>query len=163
MQRDRAEGQRAVGVVDDGDLSRAAPGEQRRGLVEQQPVGGVDGDQVGRLDVRVPPQLPEEFRRSRTRGRGDQVGDDPRELGADVLLEEVPAAAQGRVRPALRARDELLEDPVAAAGDRVPSLKAVRNGLSQRAATSQAARLAAAAGSSGGVGTRVGKARAPAL
>jgi hypothetical protein len=32
---DRAEGQRAVGVVDDGDLTGTGPGEQVGGLVEQ--------------------------------------------------------------------------------------------------------------------------------
>ena len=61
MQRDRAQGQRAVGVVDDGDL--AGPAERERGgrLVEQQPVGGVDGDQLRRLDVGRPAELREEL------------------------------------------------------------------------------------------------------
>ena len=44
-----------------------------------------------------------------------------------------------------------------------PSLKATRNGLSQRASTSHAARLAGAAGSSGRVGTSVGIALGAAL
>ena len=43
------------------------------------------------------------------------------------------------------------------------SLKAVRKGFSQRRRTSQALRLGSAAGSSGAVGTRAGKTRAPAL
>jgi hypothetical protein len=51
VQRHGAEGQRAVGVVDDGDAVRCR-GDQRGGGVEQQPVGGVDRDQVRRVDVR---------------------------------------------------------------------------------------------------------------
>ena len=51
MQRHRPEGQRAVVVVDDGDLARPAGDQEVGGLVEQQPVGGVDGDQIRRLDV----------------------------------------------------------------------------------------------------------------
>ena len=60
VQRGGAEGQRAVVVVDDGDLAGPAGDQEVGGLVEQQPVGGVDGDQIGRLDVGGPAELVEE-------------------------------------------------------------------------------------------------------
>ena len=59
VQRDRAQGQRAVGVVDDRDLAGPAGGSEVGRLVEQQPVGGVDGDQLRRLDVGSPAELVE--------------------------------------------------------------------------------------------------------
>jgi hypothetical protein len=62
VQRDRAQGQRAVGVVDDGQLTGPEPGQQRGRLVEQQPIGRVDRDQLGRLDVRLAPQRGEQAR-----------------------------------------------------------------------------------------------------
>jgi hypothetical protein len=60
VQGDRAEGQRAVGVVDDRHL--AGPAQRQRGgrLVEQQAVGRVDGDQFRRLHVGSAPELGEE-------------------------------------------------------------------------------------------------------
>ena len=54
------EGQRPVVVVDDGDLAGPAGDQEVRGLVEQQAVGGVDGDQIGRLHVGGPAELVEE-------------------------------------------------------------------------------------------------------
>jgi hypothetical protein len=41
------ERQRPVVVVDDGELAGPARDQEVRGLVEQQPVGGVDGDEFG--------------------------------------------------------------------------------------------------------------------
>jgi hypothetical protein len=61
VQRHRTEGQRSVRVVDDGDLARSAGRDQLRGLVEQQPVGRIDGDQLRRLDVRVTAQQSEDL------------------------------------------------------------------------------------------------------
>src|SRR5207248_8083393 len=49
----------------------------------------------------------------------DEIGDDARERLAAVLLQEVPAAGDGRVRLPVRARDRVLEQAVAAAGDRI--------------------------------------------
>jgi hypothetical protein len=63
VQRHRAEGQRAVGVLDDRDLTRATRREELGRGVEQQPVGGVDRDQVRRIDVRLPRESPEQGRR----------------------------------------------------------------------------------------------------
>ena len=61
VQGDRAQGQRPVAVVDDGDLAR--PGQREGGgrLVEQQPVGRVDGDQLRRLHVRSPTEEGEQI------------------------------------------------------------------------------------------------------
>src|SRR4051812_22059473 len=60
--------------------------------------------------------------RDRTGSRGsprDERHDHGRELGPAILLEEVAAALDGRVRLPGRARDGRLHRPVAAAGDRV--------------------------------------------
>ena len=54
---DRAEGQRAVVVADDDDVRAVGCRERGGGLVEDQPVAGVDGVQVRRLEVGVAPQL----------------------------------------------------------------------------------------------------------
>ena len=97
------------------------------------------------------------------RGRRHEVGDHPAQLRADVLLEEVAAAAQRGVRQARAPGTTRWKtaSPPPVIGS--PSLKAVRKGRSKRASDSHAARLAAAAGSSGAVGTSAGKARAPAV
>ena len=62
VQRHGPQRQGAVVVVDDDDLARPAGDQEVGGLVEQQPVGGVDGDQIGRLHVGGPAELVEEFR-----------------------------------------------------------------------------------------------------
>ena len=94
-----------------------------------------------------------------------EVDDGAGELRSGVLLQEVAAAGEGGVRHALRARDR-------AAGTHgrrravtgSPSENAVRKGLSQRASTSHAARLAARRRVVGrGRHQRAGTARAPAL
>jgi hypothetical protein len=67
VQGHRAQGQRTVGVVDDRDLARAAGRDELRRGVQQQPVGGVDRDEFGRLDVGSTPELLE---------NAGRVGDD---------------------------------------------------------------------------------------
>jgi len=52
----RAQGERAVVIADDRQLARAGRRQRLGGGVQQQPVGGIDGMQVRRLDVRIPPQ-----------------------------------------------------------------------------------------------------------
>jgi hypothetical protein len=59
----QSQGQCAVGVVDDGDLAGTARAHQVGGLVEQQPVGRVDRDELRRLDVRVAAQDGEQLLR----------------------------------------------------------------------------------------------------
>src|SRR3712207_3578630 len=121
----RPQGQRAVGVVDDGDRTGTDGGQQVGGLVEQQPVRRVDGDQVRRLDVRLSPQLPEEPevghgtpppRRDRWppcrvppracewRGAGRsswRTARDPYEIGdlAGVVLSQTPERPTGQETP----------------------------------------------------------------
>jgi hypothetical protein len=52
----RAQGERAVVIADDRQLARPRRRQRLGGGVQQQPVGGIDGMQVRRLDVRIPPQ-----------------------------------------------------------------------------------------------------------
>src|SRR6185436_13278298 len=60
------------------------------------------------------------YSRPRTSSRAeDEVGDRARELGATVLLEEVPAAGNRRVRLVGAARDASAQRAVGTAGDRV--------------------------------------------
>ena len=86
-------------------------------------VGRPDGAQVrglghgGRTVASTPAFVRVGFRHERTpercsAGGGHEVGDDPGQLGALVLLEEVPAALDGGVRLPLGAGDRALEDPV---------------------------------------------------
>ena len=51
-----AERQCAVPIADHHDLARPSLGKRGSGGVQQQPVGGIDGVQVRRLDVRKPAQ-----------------------------------------------------------------------------------------------------------
>src|SRR5680860_1416662 len=52
-------------------------------------------------------------------GAPDELDDDPGQLLADVLLEEVTTTREGGVVPALGARNLLAKDPIGAGRDRV--------------------------------------------
>jgi hypothetical protein len=91
-------------------------------------------------------------------------GDDRRgELIACVFLQEVAGAADDRVLDPGRARYQLPETGAIPLVIGSASLNAARNGLSQAASRSQAARFGAEAGSSGVTGTSPGIARGPAM